>query len=77
MPISSLDGSGSQGIASASEQAGVFCSGLAATALDSGTAIDILAVGMAAVNIPLLSKVATDTGGMLHMHQGKQLFSGR
>ena len=38
-------------------------------AQESGVAVDIMAAGMAAVNAPLLSKVATGTGGVLLLHQ--------
>ena len=44
-------------------------------ALESGVAVDIMAAGMAAVNAPLLSRVATATGGVLLLHQSEHLSS--
>lgn len=48
-----------------------FFQDVAVLAKDEGIAIDILAAGMAAVNTPLLSKMAMDTGGVLLLHQSK------
>lgn len=73
VPESSLDGVGKRQHTQATKQAAKFFSQLGRFALDSGIAVDILAVGLAAVNIGLLSKVATDSGGFLSMHQGKHL----
>lgn len=52
-----------------------FFGQLAAYALDCGVAVDIFAAGMAAVNSPLLSKVATHSGGVLILHQSESLSS--
>lgn len=42
-------------------------------ALETGAAVDILAAGMAAVNAPLLSIVASGSGGVLLLHQSEPL----
>ena len=55
----------------ASQQGSKFFQELAAFARESGVAVDILAAGMAAVNSPLLSRMATDTGGVLLLHQSE------
>ena len=73
VPAASLQGTGKPQNAQTHKQAEEFFSQLALFALDSGIAVDILAVGLAAVNISLLSRVATDSGGALSMHQGQFL----
>ena len=40
-------------------------------ALEAGTTVDIMAAGMAAADVPLLSIVAQGSGGVLLLHQSK------
>ena len=73
MPVDAIDG-GDQAKASRPahfKQSSKFFAELAAYALEHGIAVDILAAGMAAVNSPLLSKVATQSGGVLILHQSE------
>jgi hypothetical protein len=69
--VEAIDGVDQAKASRVSKQSSKFFSQLATYALDCGVAIDIFAAGMAAVNSPMLSKVATHSGGVLILHQSE------
>ena len=71
VPLGSIDGTDRARYAQASRQAARFFSQLARFAVEGGISVDILAAGVAAVNTPLLGRVATDSGGVLLLHRGQ------
>ena len=47
-----------------------FMEGMAASASKQGTAIDVLAIGIPPEHTTLLSRLASETGGVLLLRQG-------
>ena len=71
VPLSNLDSRQSPDDPHASKQAHQFFKGLAQQAVQAGVAVDVVAVGQAAVNVPLLGPLAQKTGGVVMTHQRK------
>lgn len=70
MPLNALDGTPRPRDSHAQNSAAKFFSHMAASSWDSGTAVDVLAVGCLAVNAPMLSRVCDMTGGAFMIHEG-------
>ena len=75
VPLGSIDGTDRARYAQASKQAAKFFGQLARFAVEGGISVDILAAGAAAVNTPLLGRVATESGGVLLLHRGQHRLS--
>lgn len=71
MPLSNLDRRQGPDDPQATKQAHHFFQQAALQAAQAGVAVDIVAVGQAAVNVPLLGPLAQKTGGMVMTHQRK------
>ena len=69
VPLSNLDRRQGPDDPQAGKQAEQFFGRLAARAGQAGVAVDIVAVGQAAVNVPLLGPLAQKTGGLVSTHQ--------
>lgn len=73
MPLEEFDRAQGRKVDWSSKLGAKFFVELERFARESGIAVDIMAAGMAAVNAPLLSRVATATGGVLLLHQSELL----
>ena len=71
MPLGNLDSRQTSGDPQASKQADLFFDQLTQQAVQSGTAVDVLAVGQAAVNVPLLGPFVHKTGGTIMSYQSE------
>ena len=71
VPVATLDGADRARHVHASKQAAQFFASLAQAAVQGNITVDIMAVGVAAVNTPLLARIANDSGGTLMLHQGE------
>lgn len=69
VPLSNLDRRQGRDDPQAGKQAEHFFDRLAAEAGRAGVAVDVVAVGQAAVNVPLLGPLAQKTGGLVTTHQ--------
>ena len=69
VPLSNLDRRQGPDDPQAGKQAEQFFGRLAAEAGRAGVAVDVVAVGQAAVNVPLLGPLAHKTGGLVSTHQ--------
>lgn len=69
VPLSNLDRGQGPDDPQAAKQAEQFFVRLAEQAGRAGVAVDIVAVGQAAVNVPLLGPLAQKTGGLISTHQ--------
>ena len=69
VPLSNLDRRQGPDDPQAAKQAEQFFGRLAGEAGRAGVAVDIVAVGQAAVNVPLLGPLAQKTGGLVSTHQ--------
>ena len=74
VPLSNLDRQQGPDDPQAGKQAERFFGRLAAEAGQAGVAVDVVAVGQAAVNVPLLGPLAQKTGGLVSTHQ-RELWS--
>lgn len=73
VPLSNLDRQQGPDDPQAGKQAQQFFDRLAAIAGRAGVALDVVAVGQAAVNLPLLGPLAHKTGGLVSVHQRELL----
>ncbi len=71
VPLSNLDSRQGPEEPQASKGAAQFFQGLAVQAAQTGIAVDVLAVGQAAVNVPMLGSLTQKTGGTIMSHQRK------
>ena len=71
VPLSNLDSRQGPEDPQASKGAAQFFQGLAQQAAQAGVAVDVVAVGQAAVNVPLLGALTQQTGGAIFSHQRK------
>jgi len=71
VPLSNLDSRQGPEDPQASKGAAQFFQGLAQQAAQAGVAVDVVAVGQAAVNVPLLGGLTQETGGTIFTHQRK------
>ena len=71
VPLSNLDSRQGPEDPQASKGAAQFFNGLAQQAAQAGVAVDVVAVGQAAVNVPLLGALTQQTGGAIFSHQRK------
>lgn len=71
VPLSNLDSRQGPEDPQAFKGAQLFFEGLAHQAGQLGVAVDVLAVGQSAVNVPLLGPLTQKTGGTLITHQRK------
>lgn len=76
VPLSSLDRRQGPDDPQAAKQAQHFFARLAEQAGRAGVAVDLVAVGQAAVNVPLLGPLAQKTGGFASIHQRFDELSG-
>ena len=70
VPLSSLDSRQGPADPQAAKNAHIFVQQLTQQAVASGVAVDVLAVGQAAVNVPLLGPLTQKTGGAIMAHHG-------
>ena len=71
VPLANLDNRQGPEDPQASKEAALFFKGLTRQAALAGVAVDVLAVGQAAVNLPLLGSLTQRTGGVIMAHQRK------
>ena len=71
MPLANLDNRQGPEDPQASKEASLFFKGLTQQAALAGVAVDVLAVGQAAVNVLLLGFLSQRTGGKIMAHQRK------
>lgn len=71
VPLSNLDSRQGPEDPQASKGAAQFFQEMAQQAAQAGVAVDVMAVGQAAVNVPLLSALTHKTGGRFMTHQRK------
>ncbi|KAA6429955.1 MAG: hypothetical protein FRX49_00387 [Trebouxia sp. A1-2] len=76
VPLSNLDSRQGPEDPQASKGAAQFFQGLAQQAAEAGVAVDVVAVGQAAVNVPLLGALTQQTGGTIFTHQRFEEVSG-
>ncbi|KAL0045444.1 hypothetical protein WJX82_006816 [Trebouxia sp. C0006] len=76
VPLSNLDSRQGPEDPQASKGAAQFFQGLAQQAAQAGVAVDVVAVGQAAVNVPLLGALTQQTGGAIFSHQRFEEVSG-
>ena len=69
MPLGNLDSRQGPENPKATKPAALFFQGLTQQAALAGVAVDVLAVGQAAVNVPLLGPLTQKTGGTIMTHQ--------
>lgn len=70
VPLRSLDSRQGPADPQAAKNAYAFFQRLTQQAVANGTAVDVLAVGQAAVNVPLLGPLTQKTGGAIMAHHG-------
>ena len=71
VPFAGIDGQLGAEDAYTAEQGQTFFEQLTSQAGRAGVTVDVIAAGVAAVNIPLLAPLAHQTGGMLLMHESE------
>ena len=71
VPFAGIDGQLGAEDAYTAEQGQTFFDQLTSQAGRAGVTVDVIAAGVAAVNIPLLAPLAHQTGGMLLMHESE------